>query len=1360
MQSKANLHQFLFVLMIFCSFFYVTTVFGQGAGNTPVDPDKVPTQQLGTQHGGNYVDWAFDVKQTCDGGYISCGFTQINNNGSHIDQPAITKYDVNGNVEWDNVYSSVTPNVLSRSEEVVETPNNTFVAIGYEQGPNRKMLFIEVEADGTLLTGPKLLTHSENGETYYDASVTTKGNAIRVVEETGGGYGFIVAADSNGPLKEIPAADNGGVSTDNLGGNDMLLLRLDDKGDYVWSRNLGGIGLNDEGRGVAVHPQGGFVIVGRRSDLASTDDGVDVDTGCGVLDDTQIYIVRTDNNGDNPWQVVIDSKQGVMNQTGALIPDVNNKNITFSDDFYKYEQFTDCDSFGFDYEDDNLGPQHAGVCGTAFPVCASTSNDKAIQPAIDDDGNIVVSAYFHHNDAQNPNCAACPYPFHREADIVLVKLQEDGTPIFVENVAHFTGLDFQAKIDVDRQDGGYVIVGATANSVLKGSNSGAVNNYLVKTDSDGTRLWGKAFNGPANIGSCAFGVAATTDGGYVVAGNNPNGNHQDNRVLVKLYSDCQPNYQEYTEEFEPNVNSVSGSDAWNGSMQIGAHVVVESGKTLKILSGTRVDFADTRQLNDYSTLATNNNALIKRVGITVEPGGTLVIEDGVILKGLNACGENVGNGTTGSNMWEGIEVLMDTQTGAIGEVIVNGKGNAHIQDALVGIRAGKLQYDSKGQAFSLYNKINTLIGGSLDIDGATFENNHIDVDIVGPYQPNNSSGINDPTYYFKNSRFLSTDALADPNFIDGDCERLGNEIHIHLRSTKNVYLTESNFFKNTYRSHEGYGIKSSLSSASIQKKNHFEDLKFGIHASFANFFGAEIFQIEGEPYDPATSTFDERNKFVNNEFGTYTRGTAVNFTFANNFLTHYTPNPDFPFWGLYLDGTQRYLVHDNEFIAADVTEQRVVGVLANNTWYNHINYVTKNKFTNLNAGVVGWQNNGLTRDDGGLKVRCNEFSHVDVFYPYADIQLFSELGGEVGSIHATQGDFVPYVFTDPQSQYIKHIRAPAGNAFSTCSYNNPTQATTHTKSSSDALQFIYYHHDNIPYAPECFEQALSSFDIGSPFDATYSCNGLTEKKQALANGQLETDLNNTQAEIDQLEQNNGDVELISYLKSDKAMGEMVLLEDYTANNSTVSSITYLEGTPNDANSIQLLPFYMENTDYTKASTKVNSLPSGTAEWQQYKDMANMSISLKSSGDDYIEMTPLQLADIETIASSGTVYSADAKSILNHINGIEYTVSLPDLFGTSSSKRLNTSFTSELDRSLKVQPNPSKNSSVISWSSFEKTPTHLLVYNAFGQIVRSYDLEQGQSEIVFDTEQMENGLYIGVLTSNTKVLERHKILIAK
>jgi len=105
-------------------------------------------------------------------------------------------------------------------------------------------------------------------KTYGDYS----SNCYAVEQTTDGGYILV-----------------GKTSQFGSGNTDVYLIKTDINGDTLWTKTYGGV-RSDVGFSVQQTTDGGYIIVGMTNSF-----------GAGILGRLDVYLIKTDNNGDTLW---------------------------------------------------------------------------------------------------------------------------------------------------------------------------------------------------------------------------------------------------------------------------------------------------------------------------------------------------------------------------------------------------------------------------------------------------------------------------------------------------------------------------------------------------------------------------------------------------------------------------------------------------------------------------------------------------------------------------------------------------------------------------------------------------------------------------------------------------------------------------------------------------------------------------------------------------------------------------------------------------------------------------------------------------------------------------------------------------
>lgn len=204
-------------------------------------------------YGGAVGEEIYAIDVTGDG-YIIAGHTSSFGGGNA--DLYVLKTDLNGDSLWMTVWGT---SRQERGRDVIACSGGGYAVVGIEriaQASMPQVFFHQLDAAGAIV----------NTKNYGHVG---DDDAWSIFETSDGG--FVIA---------------GRTDVSNSGNNDVYLIRTDASGDTLWTRNYGSP-EDDEGYRAEQTPDGGFIVVGH--------------TKVAGASDVDIYLIRTDANGDTLW---------------------------------------------------------------------------------------------------------------------------------------------------------------------------------------------------------------------------------------------------------------------------------------------------------------------------------------------------------------------------------------------------------------------------------------------------------------------------------------------------------------------------------------------------------------------------------------------------------------------------------------------------------------------------------------------------------------------------------------------------------------------------------------------------------------------------------------------------------------------------------------------------------------------------------------------------------------------------------------------------------------------------------------------------------------------------------------------------
>lgn len=201
-------------------------------------------------------DHSYDIVQTSDGGFFFVGFLDITSaradgyseKGNSLTRHGVgefwgTKIDAHGNVEWRSYYGGTNND---RAHAVVQSDDGGFVMSGFSESTDFD------------------ISNSKGSYDFWVLKIDDKGELLW--ERSFGGSGIEISQDiaktnDNGyVITGNTFSDDSDISK-NHGESDIWLIKIDDYGNLIWERTFGG-SLFDAAQSVQTSADGGFVISG------------------------------------------------------------------------------------------------------------------------------------------------------------------------------------------------------------------------------------------------------------------------------------------------------------------------------------------------------------------------------------------------------------------------------------------------------------------------------------------------------------------------------------------------------------------------------------------------------------------------------------------------------------------------------------------------------------------------------------------------------------------------------------------------------------------------------------------------------------------------------------------------------------------------------------------------------------------------------------------------------------------------------------------------------------------------------------------------------------------------------------------
>lgn len=717
----------------------------------------------------------------------------------------------------------------------------------------------------------------------------------------------------------------------------------------------------------------------------------------------------------------------------------------------------------------------------------------------------------------------------------------------------------------------------------------------------------------------------------------------------------------------PTLGTIVGdTETWDasGGLRLNAHVTVPTGKTL-LIQNTTIDMLD---LSNQ---------------ITVEKGAKLVVQNSTIKGGL--CNQ--------AGIWAGIRVIgtptanhpgsgFDPYTmlnANHGIAILNG---ATIRNAKVGVASCTTTTDTNN-----YFDATTSGGLILTTNNTLFEDNEIGV-FFSKFNQLNISRIYTTTFNTLNGFGGTINLLKN-----ADGTPLGMPVGVAVLKNKMSRAFTQNTFNCTNTSTPliqrgmgilNYGSQLNIGSDDLTDGNQFTNLYKGIDYYGSPSLNSQV-KIKG-------------NLFTNTQANITLTGGLLAQIKQNNIGSLPSSLPNYPAYGIFIDGTAGFSLHQNTI---NGTNPNAFGLVVKNTG-SYAAEITENQFMgNLNvANLYLNKNTNLTID-------CNQYA--------ANID-WALLGNNL--ITGSDGFLEPQGECDPL--YPQKARR---NMFHTSQPSNPNNLHIMNLNTQE----VYYR--SYPGFKPDLLSGSADIDV---------CEDVLGDSQCSA--------------FFGLDYCNPD-DILAALISNSTMGDKARLAEYTkllyarlCQDQTEQAKTDLNTEARDASYKVLTATYTDENDTLRALEALSRLPLDNPDNADFYNLFMQLLSATGSGKN----TPNYINITSAAKQNDRVLQPIAQSIVATNNLSVFDKQIPTLPISRNS-------TTATDNNFRLSPNPTNS---IVQVQLQQMPTNAYVqlYNIQGSLL--YSTPIAQQAIDINTSSYPTGIYYCKLIDNGNTIATQKLIIIR